>query len=492
MILLNSVYLKEYKAQLPRPVQGTCAWILNHPAYMTWNKAEETRLLWITGGPGCGKTMLSAYLTDHLRLKRATAPKPKVFFFFCDDKITSQRDANAILRGILYQILQQHRKLIKHVKSRFELDGPSLANSFPALWELFLKVAAESTPGTVGVIVDAIDECEIGTRNSFLRAVNQLVNERKETHRRDRNCIKFLITSRPSLENSHHLMELMENRLSIEQNQVIVSEDVRLVIRSRVGEIASKFQCHDEIKQYLEETLYTKSDQSFLWLSMVLQSLESSRRASKRDFEKIINTFPQNLQATYGRFLSVIPLRDREDARKFLHLLIGASRHLTLMELNTAFTIDQRHKSLADVVDDLQLSIRSTLQGIVGPFVRVKEVDRSSKDDHVVSLIHQSAKEYLTDLALHSTDKVVQNLGVPLVDAALDMSQSCIRYLLMDEFKTDLFAPEKTSIESSSPSSSPVLPFTESEETDFDGPLGLDDHLGLKSFFKDSQELEEA
>lgn len=493
MVLLNSIYLTEYKAQLPRPVQGTCSWILRHPAYLNWVEAKETRLLWVTGEPGCGKTMLSAFLTDHLRLDHATAaPKPEVFFFFCDDKIKSQRDANAILRGILYQILQQHRKLIRHVKNRFEMDGPSLANSFPALWELFLKVAADSTRGTVRVIVDAIDECEARTRNSFLKAMNQLVNERKDTHRRDRNCIKFLITSRPSLGNSHHLTELMENRLPIEQNQVIINEDVKLVIRSRVGEIANKFQCDDEMKHYLEEMLYTKSDQSFLWLNMVLQSLESSPRASKRDFEKVINTFPPNLEATYGRLLSVIPPRDREDAGKFLRLLIGASRHLTLMELNTAFTIDQNHKSAADVVDDLQLSIRSTLQDIVGSFVRVKEFDRSSKDGPIVSLIHQSAKEYLTDLALRSADRVVHSLAVPLVDAALSMSQSCIRYLLMEEFKTDLFASERTSVESSSPNSSHFLPFTDSETTDSDRPLGLDDHLGLESFFQDSQDLEEA
>lgn len=492
MVLLNSIHLTEYKAQLPRPVQGTCSWILDHPVYLTWMKAEETRLLWVTGEPGCGKTMLSAYLTDHLRLTHATAPKPQVFFFFCDDKIKSQRDANAILRGILYQILQQHRKLIKHVKNRFELDGPSLASSFPALWELFLKIAAGSTSGTVAIIVDAIDECEARTRNSFLKAINQLVTECKDTHRQDRNRIKFLITSRPSLGNSHHLTELMENRLSIEQNQITVSEGVRLVIQSRVDEIANKFHCDDETKHYLAEILYTKADRSFLWLNMVLQSLESSSRASKRDFERIINTFPQNLEATYSRFLTVIPDRNREDARRFLHLLIGASRHLTLTELNTAFTIDHNHKSAADVVDDLQLSIRSTLQDVVGSFVRIKELDCSSKDDPIVSLIHQSAKEYLTDLALRSSDKTIQSLAVPLVDAALSMSQSCIRYLLMEEFRTDLFASEGTSIESSSPNSSHFLPFIDSETKDSEDPLGLDDHLGLEVFFKDSQELDEA
>jgi ankyrin repeat protein len=491
MVLLNSIYLSEYRAQLPRPVQGTCSWILSHPAYLSWLTTEETRLLWVTGEPGCGKTMLSAYLTDHLRLGRATAVKPQVFFFFCDDKVKSQRDASAILRGILYQIVQQHRKLIKHVKSRFELDGPSLANSFPALWELFLKIVADSTSGAIGVIVDAIDECETRTRDSFLNAMMELVNEAHDIHQQPQNCIKFLITSRPSLGNSYNLTGVMKNRLSIDQNQSNVSEDVKLVIRSKVGDIANKFHCDDETKNYLEQLLYSKSDQSFLWLNMVLHSLEGSSRASKRDFERIINTFPPNLEATYSRFLRGISFEDQEDARKILRLLIGGSRHLTLVEMNIAFTIDQGHKSVADVSDDLQLSIRATLQNIVGSFVRIKEVDQSSERDSKVSLIHQSAKEYLTDLARHSADNIVQSLAVPLVDAALSISQSCIRYLLMEDFQADIFASEKTSIETSSRKSSHSFPATDFDTMGLGGSLGLDDHLDLDNFFKDSQDADE-
>ncbi|KAF2279455.1 uncharacterized protein EI97DRAFT_492076 [Westerdykella ornata] len=481
MVLLNSMYLAEYKAQLPRPVQGTCSWILSHPAYLSWLTAEENRLLWVTGEPGCGKTMLSAYVTDHLSLGNAGPVKPQIFFFFCDDTVKSQRDAIAILRGILYQILQQHRKLIKHVKSRLELDGPSLVNSFPALWELFLKIVVDSTPGTIGIIVDAIDECEIRTRNNFLNAIMQLVNEPQDVHRQSRNCIKFLITSRPSLGNSYNLTGLMKNRLEIEQNHCNVSKDVKLVIRSKVGEIANKFHCYEDTKNYLEQVLYSKSDQSFLWLNMVIHSLEASPKASKREFERIINTFLQGISS-----------KDREDAGKFLRLLVGSSRHLTLVEMNNAFTVNEDHRSVADVVDDLQLSIRSTLQNIVGSFVRIREVNQSANEDSRVSFIHQSAKEYLTDIALHSEDMIVQSLGVPLVDAALSISQSCIQYLLMEEFQSDIFASERDSLEISSRNSLNSLPLT-----DFDtvgsggGPLSPDEYLGLDNFFKDSQNVDE-
>ena len=485
MTLLNSIYLVEYRAELPRPVQGTCSWILRHPAYKTWATTKETRLLWVTGEPGCGKTMLSAYLIEHLRLVGTSHVKPQVFFFFCDDKVKSQKDANAILRGILYQILQQHRKLIKHVKSRFEVNGPSLGSSFPVLWELFLKIVADSPSGPVRIIVDAIDECEVKSRNWFLNAVTEFVGESQDGHGQSRNYVKFLLTSRPSLGNLRNLKGLTQERLSIEQNHTNISEDVKLVIRSKVSDIANKFHCNDETKNHLEQVLYSKSDQTFLWLNMVLQSLEESPKASKKDFERIINTFPQDLDATYSRSLLRISPEDREDARRILRLLLGSSRHLTLMEMNIAFTISQEHTSSAAVMDDLQLSIGATMQSIVGSFIRIKNVNQTLDEDAKVSLIHQSAKEYLTELALRSADDTVQSLAVPLADAALSLSQSCMQYLLLQDFQSNIFAQERTSLETSSPTSLPSLPFIDLDTEAEDDPLGLD------SFFKEPQNMDE-
>jgi ankyrin repeat protein len=476
MILLNSSYLADYKAELPRPVQGTCSWILSHPQYLSWITTEETKLLWVTGGPGCGKTMLSAYLTEHLTSGHKTPFRSQVFFFFCDDKITAQRDATAILRSILYQILHQNRRLIKHVRYRYEIDGPSLANSFPALWELFLKIVADSALGPVGIIVDAIDECEERTRRNFLNAVIQLVQESQELKRRPQNYLKILVTSRHSLGNAYNYNGFLEGRLPIEQNESRISEDVKLVIRSKVGEIATKFRCSDEMKGYLEQILYSKSDQTFLWLDMVLQCLEDSLLASKKDFERIINTFPRNLEATYGRFLDRIPSGSRDHAMKILRLLVGKSRHLSLTEMNIAFTIDHDHRNVANVREDCQPSIARTLQGIAGPFVRIQ----NSK----VSLIHQSAKEFLTDHALRSPDPTIRSGGISLADAALSIAWPCIQYLLLQDFTMDLFAAERTSFETSSPDSPPFMNF---DTTVFDDHLGLEeDHV-----FKDQRVLEE-
>ncbi|KAL1964900.1 hypothetical protein VTN77DRAFT_6253 [Rasamsonia byssochlamydoides] len=45
---------------------GTCQWLLTHQVYRDWLNGSSSQLLWISGGPGKGKTMLAIYLTKEL------------------------------------------------------------------------------------------------------------------------------------------------------------------------------------------------------------------------------------------------------------------------------------------------------------------------------------------------------------------------------------------------------------------------------------------
>jgi len=280
--------------------------------------------------------------------------------------------------------------------------------------------------------------------------------------------------------------------LSIEKNYNNVSEDLRTVIRSKIGDIARKFDCTEEIKNYLEEALYSRSDQSFLWLNMILHSLEGSAKASKKDFEQILNTFPRDLEGVYASFLNGIARQNRGDARKILRLLIGTSRHLTLFEMHAAFIIDQGCKSSAEMNDFSLPSIRATLQIIVGPFIRITDSGQSSDDYAKVSLIHQSAKEYLTDLAICSLDEIVRSLAVPQMDASLSTAQSCMQYLLLQDFQCDMFAPESRPGTSELGTASPVASsVTDIDTLDASELYGPEDDLGLEDFFKDTKEAEQ-
>jgi ankyrin repeat protein len=367
------------------------------------------------------------------------------------------------------------------VKARYDIDGPALATSFSTLWEIFLKVIGDARSGPIGVIVDAIDECEQATRRIFLDAVSELIHKYQETGERPRNYIKFLITSRPSLGHSYDFNGFLQSKLPLENNQGSTSEDIRLVIKRKVEQIVRKSQSSDEMRTFLEQALYSKADKTFLWVDFVLGDLEKSPLASKKDFEQIIDRFPRELEAIYRRFLQHIHDERRDEAAKILRLLVGSSRHLNLVEANFAFTIHDRHRVVEEIKADCQPSMVRTLQVLAGPFLRVS--------DSEVSLIHQSVKEFLTDLALRPDDPLAYRYGVDSAKASLSLACSCIWYLLLQDFAVDLFSEDKASVETTPTGSpvSPVLPRTGSNmsEAQFD-PLRLEEII----IFRDPRTVE--
>lgn len=478
MVALYASDILGYKAELPKRADGTCSWILEHPQYVSWISEQRSKLLWITGYPGCGKTTISAYLADHLALVQRTELHGMVCYFFCDDKSAYQRDAKAILRGVIYQILQRRRRLIKHVKAAFDVQGSHLIDSFESLWNVFKEMVKDCNSGPVNILVDAIDECEEKTRIKFLDAITDFMQNANSDDDALPSSVKFVITSRPSLSIFYNFTNVWENRLPIEQDPSGVSMDVRVVIERRVREIVKRFNCSTRTKQFLEQALYSRADQTFLWVDFVLQRLEHSLLASAKDLQRILNTMPQELEVVYENFLRSIPSSEEGLAAKMLHVLVGSPRFLTLEEMNIILTIERHHQTVADIEIDLQPSISLTIQGILGPLVRIS--------DSKVYLIHQSAKEFLLDLATRSGNPLALTYGVEPAKAALVLASSCVSYLQLQDFSEDKFSQEWAGSEDST-EPSPVFkkPDIRDEESAFD-PLALEDY----TIFKDQSSLD--
>ncbi len=393
-------------------------------------------LLWITGYSGSGKTTLSAFLSEYLSQNQSsTSFRPTVCFFFCDEKIESQRDGKAILRSLIFQILGRRRKLIRHVKSAYDIQGSHLVENFNELWRIFTAVARDRRVGQLHVIIDAIDECEETSRNRFLEGISTLVEKSQSTDSPTAPPVKFLLTSRPMLGRqytTHHLQ--IEDVHSVE-------DDLRLVIHTKIEGIARRMNWKPETRKFLEQALYAKSDQTFLWVKLVLRILEKSYLASPKDIQRIINDFPQGLAAIYDRFLQSITPEYQVLASKLLHFLVGSFRPLTLEELRILLALQDHHQTVAAVTEDSQPNILETIEGILGPMVRIL--------DSRVSLVHQSAKEYLQDLSTQKSNPLCTVFGVTAHQANMLLAQACISYLRLDDFNKDTFSMHQLSMEES-------------------------------------------
>jgi hypothetical protein len=88
-------------------VKGTCEWITHDASYRAWlssnsdgSNNDNTRLLWISGRPGKGKTMLSVFLTEELEKYTAGWEDAQLAFFFCSAWDKKRNTAVAVLRGL--------------------------------------------------------------------------------------------------------------------------------------------------------------------------------------------------------------------------------------------------------------------------------------------------------------------------------------------------------------------------------------------------------
>lgn len=195
--LSRDVDVDNYRANLSAPVDGTCQWLLANSQYRTWIASEGRALLWITGYPGSGKIILSAFVTDHLEGKCPSSwQEVLVCSFFGVEEMENQNDANAILRSVIAQILVRRTHLVKYVKNELgrSRDGHDLLISYNRLWKVFTDLACDAGLGPVNIILDSLDECEEKSRKRFLDSITNLVRKPKCFNNQR---VKLLITSRP-------------------------------------------------------------------------------------------------------------------------------------------------------------------------------------------------------------------------------------------------------------------------------------------------------
>lgn len=409
-------------------------------------------MLWLVGHPGCGKTTLSSFLAHYFDHFTESDNPRNVLVYYCDDKITQQKDANAIISGLIFQLIQRHRSLIRHVRKVYEMHGSSLVKSLSALWGIFRKILG-AHKGPFYIVIDALDECENASRLQLLEAIYELITNPPQPSMSGKH-VKFLISSRPTLSQlSAGPSQVLQDQISLDEDQPGLNTDLRLFIQQRVDEVSARSKLPLDVQNFLLQTLCSKADRSFLWAHLTLSSIENSLLASMKNFRDIIGKIPPDLETAYSEFLFAISSSHQNDASRLLKLILSSSRPLHLEEINIAFTIEPSHFSTEDVTRDCQPDIARTVQGILGPLVRIS--------DSRVSLVHQSAKDFL--LRTHGiSPSFPSGFAISPETSALEMSNACILYLLLDQFDCDLYSAK------ASPTELSVGSFESTEEPAFE------------------------
>ena len=100
-------------------VPDTCNWFLADEKFSRWRDSEESNLLWVSAGPGCGKSVLSRSLIDEKHLSKTITTSTVCYFFFKNGDKNRESSTDA-LGAILHQLFTNN--LNPHLIN-YGLDG---------------------------------------------------------------------------------------------------------------------------------------------------------------------------------------------------------------------------------------------------------------------------------------------------------------------------------------------------------------------------------
>ncbi|KAK2805464.1 hypothetical protein FQN51_000290 [Onygenales sp. PD_10] len=387
--ILRKLYTCNYQDAKNRNrlrVEGTCGWFTGHPRFRHWLESECSALLWVSADPGCGKSVLARYLIDELL---STPESKTVCYFFFKDDFDDQKSLPGAICCILRQLFDQKPELLsRSVVDVFKKDGQRLLKSFDGLWRMFINTISQESVGEIICVVDALDECSGEGQRQLAEILCYLYNGRAKRCR-----LKFLLTSRPydSIQRSFQLLENAlptihlrgENEDEVQQ----ISVEINNVIRHEVMLLSDRRQLFQDEQELVLKGLSSVPNRTYLWVYLVLHALDEIVPINPRNIRMLVRELPQSVNEAYNQILC--RSRNREEARKALHMIVAATRPLSLEEMAMAMALIQCDQRAAphEIEVEPESRFRNTIREICGLFVTIV--------DSKIYLLHQSAREFL-------------------------------------------------------------------------------------------------
>ena len=372
----DKIRIEETKGSL---IVDSYYWILENCDFKQWRNDQQSHLLWIKGDPGKGKTMLLCGIVDEL--KKSTAETHLLSFFYCQATDSRINNATAVLRGLLYLLIDQQPSLISHIQKQYDHAGKTLfedANAWIALSEIFANVLQDLSLKRTYLIIDALDEC-VADLPKLLDFIVQ------------KSCVspnvKWLVSSRNDTNIERKLwVDDSGMRLSLElkENAEQVSRAVNVYIDHCLSKL-TQIQHDKRLRDSVRERMQRKSNGTFLWVSLVLKEL---KEVMSWEVLQVLDEVPIELKDVYRRMMEQIKRlqHQRPDiCRHVLSIVIAAYRPLHLQELHVLFG---SHAKVQNV------------NQFTAPIVKMCGSFLTIRDDYVY-IIHQSAKDFLTEEASH-------------------------------------------------------------------------------------------
>ncbi|KAL4786484.1 WD40-repeat-containing domain protein [Aspergillus varians] len=387
--------LKESKDKL---IFTAIEWIFQNPQYRLWRKENDVRLLWIKGGAGKGKTMMTIGLVEQLSQEDSSI----VAYFFCQNADYELNSIEGIIKGLILQLIRQRKELLELLQHRWDATHARFKeniSSWRILWDIFLEMINHCMHQRVYVVVDALDECRNEGMAEFLRIIVRTGL--------DYSNVRWLLTSRPLDDADRELLTTTEQvGIGLELNADHLEVAIKTYVRHKVSELYPVHRYGQQMPQKLQSELLKRAEGTFLWAGLVCKRLESDgsgERIPPGQALLAIQDLPPGLHPLYERMLQQILKGEAATVHACLRLLkvmMLVYRPLKRAEVFSVTGLSESEIKSDHVVDRC------------ASFIKMRGT--------TIEFVHQSSRDFLAELPpLDSYDKYGHG----------DIALSCLAYM---------------------------------------------------------------
>ncbi|KAI1291593.1 NACHT domain protein [Xylaria venustula] len=380
---------------------GTGAWLLQDAMFKKWadSVSQDSRILWLQGIPGAGKTYLASEVIKKTQSLGYTA------FVFLSYKNKESLSAISVVHSLVFHLASGHDDLQTVI---CQSCSDECKKTLEGATRLLLAVLACTGPAYL--IIDGLDEIGEIERCRLITELVQVSKSSPET--------RIFISSRPEADLVSKLCKSASVLQIDNKNHQCIQTFVRKWTKSWFVEREFWPEEQTEIQQGLE-SLASKSKGMFLYARVVLDGIKFLDNFG--DIRDELHALPETLDDAYGRILRRINNLDNRGVRDKARLVLGwigcSPAALTVQEIQQALSIDlQDPEKIGNVRGNLDL-VR-----MCGPIVELV--------DGFVQFVHFTVKEYIF------SDSILGFIDIQR--AALDLTLRCITYLLQGHHELDL------------------------------------------------------
>ncbi|KAF7979136.1 hypothetical protein HWV62_43369 [Athelia sp. TMB] len=359
-----------YNAARKKHQAGTGSWFLNGSQFSEWKRSGS--VLWLYGGPGCGKTILcSSVIEKVIVLCRESASAQGYAYFFFDGTRAQSETSNydQLIRSIITQLSDRCDDQIPDVLvDMYNQCDQGHRQPLESQLETTLARILKSFESTY-IIIDSLDECI--EKTDLLKWIQSVAKE---------SSVHLMLTSRPEPEVERGLAPL-SNLQKVSVGEFHMSDDISTYLEACL-QAPEMDQWDQEEKEMITDALISGSDGMIRWVSLQVDAVKKCK--SKTDLQNQLNSLPKGLDQTYAQIFQ--RSENPEKLQTLLQWLAFSKRPMTVAQLAEVLVVDfqpadgplynrdRRYKQPA--------AIWSDCYGLVTEF------------DGTVKLTHFTVKEY--------------------------------------------------------------------------------------------------